>query len=74
MDGSDQIQCIIEKQVREADPGQVYRLNAMASQMITVSKRANSNNEREELIYFNINQGSLDYKVNSNNNTRIYCG
>ena len=42
--------------------------------MITVSKRANSNNEREELIYFNINQGSLDYKVNSNNNTRIYCG
>ena len=26
MDGSDQIQCIIEKQVREADPGQVYKL------------------------------------------------
>ena len=42
--------------------------------MITVSKRANSNNKREELIYFNINQGSLDYKVNSNNNTSIYCG
>ena len=28
--------------------------------------RANSNNEVEELIDFNVNQGSLDYKVNSN--------
>ena len=26
MDGSDQFQCIIEKQVRETDPGQVYKL------------------------------------------------
>ena len=28
--------------------------------------RANSNNEVEEMIDFNMNQGSLDYKVNSN--------
>ena len=28
--------------------------------------RANSNNEVEELIDFNVNQGSLDYKVNLN--------
>ena len=28
--------------------------------------RTNSNNEVEELIDFNVHQGSLDYKVNSN--------
>ena len=42
-----------------------YRLNAMASQM-TELVRANSNNEVEELIDLNMNQGSLDYKINSN--------
>ena len=42
-----------------------YRLNAMASQM-TELVRANSNNEVEELIDLNVNQGSLDYKINSN--------
>ena len=36
----------------------------MASQMIQLA-RANSN-EVEELIDFNMNKGSLDYKVNSN--------
>ena len=48
-----------------------YRLNAMASQMIELA-RANSNNEVEELIDFNVSQGSLDCKVNSTYNTRIY--
>ena len=42
-----------------------YRLNAMASQL-TELVRANSNNEVEELIDLNVNQGSLDYKINSN--------
>ena len=42
-----------------------YRLNAMASQM-TELVRVNSNNEVEELIDLNVNQGSLDYKINSN--------
>ena len=42
-----------------------YRLNAMASQM-TELVRANNNNEVEELIDLNVNQGSLDYKINSN--------
>ena len=41
------------------------RLNTMASQMIELA-RSNSNNEVKELIDFNVNQGSLDYKVNSN--------
>ena len=42
-----------------------YRLNAMACQM-TELVRANSNSEVEELIDLNVNQGSLDYKINSN--------
>ena len=37
----------------------------MASQIIELA-RANSNKEVEELIDFNVNQGSLDYKVNLN--------
>ena len=41
------------------------RLNTMASQMIELA-RANSNNEMEEQIDFNVNWGSLDYNVNSN--------
>ena len=42
-----------------------YRLNAIASQMIELT-RANNNSKVEELIDFNVNQGSLDYKDNSN--------
>ena len=42
-----------------------YRLNVMASQMIELI-RANNNSKVEELIDFNVNQGSLDYKDNSN--------
>ena len=38
-------------------------LNAMASQMIDLT-RVNSNYEVDELIDFNVNQGSLYYKVN----------
>ena len=37
----------------------------MPSQMIELA-RANRNNEVEELIDFNVNQVSLNYKVNSN--------
>ena len=37
----------------------------MVSQMIELA-RSNSNNEVKELIDFNVNQGSLDYKVNWN--------
>ena len=48
-----------------------YRLNVMASQMIELT-RVNSSIEVEELIDFNVNQGSLDYKINSN--TKIYSG
>ena len=42
-----------------------YRLNAIASQVIELT-RANNNSKVEELIDFNVNQGSLDYKDNSN--------
>ena len=42
-----------------------FRLNAIPSQMIELSK-VNSRNEVKELIDFNVNQGSRNYKVNSN--------
>ena len=42
-----------------------YRLNSIPSRMIELSK-VNRSNEVKELIDFNVNKGSLDYKVNSN--------
>ena len=53
----------MERQIRDRLTS--YRLNAMTSQMIELAN-LNSDNEVEELIDFHVNEGSLDYKVNSN--------
>ena len=66
-DDSDQIEFIIEKQVGETDSGHVYELqtkrNDKSDDRVSESEQQQRDGGTNRL---NVNQGSLDYKVNSN--------
>ena len=67
MDDSDQIEFTIERQIKETDSGQVYELQTKRDGKS--DDRVNKSKQQQqggELIDFNVNQGSLDYKDKSN--------
>ena len=67
-DDTDQIQFIIEKQIGEIDSGQVYELqnkrDGKSDHRVIENEQQQRGGGTERLQ--NVNQGSLDYKVNLN--------